>query len=114
MNNSFASCRCILGGMDKVRQPFSDCCEIEESGERQRDFVVTGGNAALMLEVAEHPLDAVAVTIAAEVTGNVLAPVGLGWDDRQDAVRQQVHSNRVTIIALVCQQHLGLGDRERH
>ena len=35
--------------------------EIEETVEKQRGLVVAGGNAALMLEVPEHALDAVPV-----------------------------------------------------
>lgn len=64
--------------------------------------------------MAEHALDAVAVTIAAEVAVNGFAAIGLGRDDRQDAVHQQIFADSITVIALVGQQRLGLGDGDRH
>ena len=63
--------------------------------------------------MAEHALDAVAVTIAAEVAVNGFAAIGLGRDDRQDAVHQQIFADSITVIALVGQQRLGLGDGDR-
>lgn len=87
----------------------ADGGEIEATGERQCGFVVACGDAALMLEVPEHSLDAVTVSVSTEIAWNVLAPVGLGLDDRQDAARQRVRSNRVAVIALVRHRAFGLG-----
>ncbi len=103
-----------LGAVDKVRQPPADSGKIEETGERQRGFVVAGGDAALMLEVAEHALDAVTVSVSTEVAGDVFAPVGLWRDDRQDAAHQQVRPDRIAVIPFIGQQRLGLVDRQRH
>ena len=64
--------------------------------------------------MAEHALDAVAIPVAAEIAGDRLTAIGLGRDDRQDALHQQVFANGVTIIALVGEQDLGLGNGDRH
>jgi hypothetical protein len=92
----------------------TDGGEIEEAGERERGFVVAGGNSALVLEVPEHPLDAVTVPVSTEIAWNVVAPVGLWRDDRQDAAHQQVRSHRIAIVSFVRQQCLGFVDRQRH
>lgn len=62
----------------------------------------------------EHALDAVSVTIAAKVTGNGFAAIGLGRDDRQDAVHQQIFADSIAVIALVGQQRLWRGNGDRH
>lgn len=54
-----------LGRVAKVWQPFSN------------------GNTADLLEKTEHSLDAIAIPIAAKVTGNDLTAIGFGWDDWQ-------------------------------
>jgi hypothetical protein len=45
---------------------------IKEAGERRRSPAVTGGVPPLKLEMTEHPLDPVAVPIAAEVAYDLL------------------------------------------
>lgn len=67
-----------------------------------------------MLEVPEHPLDAVTVPVSTEIAWDVLAPIGLGRDYREDTAHQQVRSNRVSIIALVREQGFRLGDWQSH
>jgi len=113
-SNEIIARRQLLGPVDKVRQPPADRREIKEAGERERSFVVAGGNASLVLEVAEHALDAVTVAIAAEVAGDGLVPIGLWRDDRQDAVHQKVRSDPVAIISFVRQQGVGLGNGQCH
>lgn len=80
----------------------------------QRGLVVAGGDAALMLELAEHALDPVAVLVALGVAGDHLTPVRLGGNDWKDAVHQQVCTHSVTVIALVGKQGLGRDSGERH
>ena len=67
-----------------------------------------GGDAALLLELAEHALDAVAVPIAAIFGMLGHLAVRSGRDDRQDASDQQAFVEAITIIALDRQQHLGM------
>lgn len=57
---------------------------LRETAEGQRGLVVAGGNAALILEVPGHVLDAVPVLVSKEVTGDQFAPVDLWQDDRQN------------------------------
>ncbi|SCW85002.1 hypothetical protein SAMN02927924_03354 [Sphingobium faniae] len=64
--------------------------------------------------MTEHALDTVAIPIALEIARDRLTAIGLGRDDRQDALYQQVFANGVTIITLVGEQGLGLGDGDRH
>jgi hypothetical protein len=64
--------------------------------------------------MTEHTLDSVAIPVTPKVAGNGFAAIGLGWDDRQDALHQQVFANGINIIPLVGEQSLGLGDGDRH
>lgn len=67
-----------------------------------------------MLELAEHALDAVAVTVAAIVRMLGHLAVRTGWDDRQDTPDKQAFPEAIPIKALVCQQRLGRGDGDLH
>lgn len=53
--------------------------------------------------MTEHALDAVAIPVTPKVARNGFAAVGLGRDDRQDVLHQQVFANGITIIPL-CRQ----------
>ena len=67
-----------------------------------------------MLELSEHALDAVAILVAPIIGMLWRLAVRARRDDRQDALDQQAFSEAITVIALVGEQRLGLGDRDFH
>jgi len=48
-------------------------------------LVISCGDGTVDLEVAEHPLDAVALTVKPLVVADRLGAVGLRWDDGANA-----------------------------
>ena len=95
-------------------QPDESTREMNERQERLGEFVIARGDASELLEMSEHALDAITVPITAEIAGYLLATIGLGRDDRQNALHQQLLANGITIISFVGQQRLRLGDGYRH
>ena len=77
-------------------------------------LVVAGGDASLLLELAEHALDTVAIFVAPIVRMDRHFPVRAWRDDGQNAAHEHVFPEPVAIISLVGQQCLGLGQRQRH
>ena len=67
-----------------------------------------------MLQLSEHPLDAVAVLVAAIVGMFGHLAVRARRDDRQDAADQQAFTEAVAIITFVRLQCLRLRDRDCH
>ena len=64
-----------LGRVDKRLQPEACSGEVEEAFERQGGFVIAGGDAALLFELAEHALDAIAILVA-PIVGMDRVPCG--------------------------------------
>lgn len=81
---------------------------MQEAEEGFGGFVVTGGDAAELLEPVEHALDAVAVLVVQEIACNWLGAIGPRRDDRQDAMKEQVLAHGIAVIAFVGQQYAGL------
>lgn len=69
---------------------------------------------ALLLELPEHALDAVAVPVSAIIGMFGHLAVRAGRDDRQYTPDQQAFAEAITIIALIREQRLGRGDRDLH
>lgn len=82
--------------------------------ERSSELVVARGDGAADLEVTDHALDAVALTIDALVPANHGLPVGFWRDDMADAVGLQLCPDGVGIVALVRKEigGLHLGERD--
>ena len=64
-------------------------------------MVISCGDGAVDLEMTEHPLDAVALTIKPLVVADRLGAVGLRWDDGANAALLEVVADRIGIIGLV-------------
>ena len=64
-------------------------------------MVISCGDGTVDLEVAEHPLDAVALTVKPLVVADRLGAVGLRWDDGANAALLEVVADRIGIIGLV-------------
>lgn len=78
-----------------MRRPPANGREVQEAGEGQGRFVVSGSDAALVLEVSEQALDAFTVAVSKEVAGNGLAAIGLWRDDWQNSAHQQARADGV-------------------
>ena len=52
-------------------------------------LVVSGRNAAELLEAVEHPFDAVPVFVSPEIAGRWVLSVGLRRNDRPDPMDQE-------------------------
>jgi len=83
-----------------------------------REFVVTGSDAAPILETAEAALDDVAALIGLLVVANALLAIGLAGDDRLDAALFEECTKRIGVVPLVGQKfsdardqaHAGFGN----
>ena len=75
---------------------------------------MAGGNASLLLELAEHPFDTVPVPVAPIVGMDWHLAVRPGRDDGQNAAHEQVFPEPVAVVAFVGEQRFGLGQWQRH
>ena len=77
------------------------------------ELVVAGCDGAVDLEVADHPLDAVALAIEQLVPGDVCGAVRARWDDGADAVGDERVADRIAVVAFVSQQGGGFAVGQR-
>ena len=68
---------------------------------RKLSASVSRGDGMINLEVAEHPLDAIAPAVEAFAVADLYDAVGFWRDNRSDAARLQVGSDRVSVVGLV-------------
>jgi hypothetical protein len=64
-----------------------------------------------LLQPVEQPLDTISVPVGFEVTGGRVFSVGPRRDNGPDPVDQQLLAQSVAVIALVCENQPGLGNR---
>jgi len=64
----------LLGGVDKF-EPVPCGGEMDHAEEAAGELVITGGDGAVDLEVAEHALDAVALLVERPVMLDLHSPV---------------------------------------
>lgn len=76
-----------------------DACQ-KVSGE----LIITGSDAAKMLEFIEEALDQVSFAVEYEIAGPRIFAVSLGWDDRSDAALVESFDKRVGVVSFVAQQ----------
>src|SRR5437763_13397678 len=83
-----------------------------EEGSSQ--LVITGGDGAVDLEVADHALDAVAFAVDAPVPADRGLAMGARWDGGTDSIFAKRAADRIGVIPLVGEQVgracLGEGD----
>jgi hypothetical protein len=82
--------------------------------EGSSQLVITGGDGAVDLEVADHALDAVAFSVDASVPADRGLAMGSRWDGGTDALLAERAADGIGVIALVGEQVgrtcLGKGD----
>ena len=72
------------------------------SGEKiSREFVITCGDGAEVLELIEEALDEVAFAIERKVTLAIDLAVGLGWNDRSDLAFAKGIDERIGVVGLI-------------
>ena len=67
-------------------------------------FVVSHGDAPVILEAPEHAFDAIAVLVSLSVEGVGLLSIGLVWNDGLDVLSQQTGAPMVGVIGIVGEQ----------
>ena len=87
-----------------------DGCEAKCSHEIGGVFVVSGGDAAEVLEASEHALDCVAVPVAGFIKIMELLAVGLVGNDGLDAAAYEPSTPMIGIVGLVGEQVAGVGE----
>ena len=70
-------------------------------------FVISGRQLSGVFELIEASFDHVAQGIGAGVDWQLDYPIALGWDHRGAAASLYIFANKVSIIALICKEHLG-------
>ncbi len=86
-----------VGYVDKRHDPEPGGGNIEETREGQGGLVVAGGDAAHLLGVIGHPLDAVTVPVALPAYFLWSTAAVARWNDRQDPMRQQILAEAMTV-----------------
>jgi len=76
--------------------------------------IITGMNAAPILEPAEHVLDLVTLTIERSVVFDRDPTIGFRRDTGLDAARGKGLAKPIGIIALVAEEFLGVGQGGKH
>ena len=71
--------------------------------------VVSGGDAAEILEAAEHALDCIAIAIESWREAVFPSPIGLGRDVGHCAFRLDLAADCVAVIALVAMKNVAVG-----
>ena len=69
-------------------------------------MVISSGDGAIDLEVTEHPLNAVALTVEALAVADRRSAVGFRRDDGFDPALLQVGADRVGVIGLVGEESI--------
>ena len=72
-------------------------------------FLITGGDAAKMLDGVEKPLDEVAFAVEREVAVPIDLAVGFWWDHRLDGARCEAGDEAIAVVSLVGEEGIGLG-----
>lgn len=67
-------------------------------------MIIARGDRTVDLEMAEHPLDAVSLTVEALVLSDRRFAIGLWWNDGFDAAPLQIGSDRVGIVGPVSEK----------
>ena len=76
--------------------------------------MVSGGNAAPVLEPAEHALDAVALFVDVGVARDLHLSVRPSRDAWLDPEARQGLAEPIAVVALVGDEHLGVGQVDQH
>ena len=85
-------------------EPVSGGCDVNHAQEGFWELIVAGGDGPVDLEMAEHPLDAVALLVEGSVVLDLYAAVRPPWNHRLDVSLREVGANGIGIISLVGQQ----------
>jgi len=82
--------------------------------ERSCELVIARGDGSADLEVTDHALDPIALTVDALVPANGGLTRGLRRNDMADAVGLKLRADRIRVVALVRQEIGGfhLGERD--
>ena len=92
--------------MDKF-EPVFDCRQVEHAEEALGELVVSCGDGAVDLEMADHALDAVAQPVEAPAPADGGLAVGSRRDDGADAAGLEIGADGVTVVGLVADQGAG-------
>lgn len=85
-----------------------------EAGEEiARGLLVTGGDAAKMLDSIEEPLDEIAFAVKREVAVAFDFAVGFWRDHRLDDARFEALDEAVAVVSLVGEKRFGIGLRHQ-
>jgi len=79
----------------------------DESQEVGFEFFIAGSDSAELLEFVKKALDFVALFVAFLVVDDDLQAIGLGWDDRGDALGVELGADGVAVVGFV---HNGVPD----
>ena len=77
---------------------------MDASEEVAGEFVVAGGDGAVLLEFVEEPLDEIALSIEGEVAGSLDRATGGGWNDGGDSASGQKLDQAIGVVGLVGKQ----------
>ena len=78
------------------------------SKESVGELVVAGGDGAILLELAEEPLDQIALAIEREIGVARLGAIGLGRNDGRDGAALEGLDQSVGVVGFVGQERVGL------
>ncbi len=73
----------------------------DESQEVGFEFFIAGSDSAELLEFVKKALDLVALLVAFLVVDDDLQAIGLGWDDRGDALGVELGADGVAVVGFV-------------
>jgi len=93
----------MLGGVDEF-EPVSGGGDVDHAEEGFGEMIVAGGDGSVDLEMAEHPLDAVALLVEGAVVLDLHAAVRPPRNDGLDVSLREVGANGIGIVPLVGQQ----------
>jgi hypothetical protein len=79
----------------------------DESQEVGFEFFIAGSDSAELLEFVKEALDLVALLVAFLVIDEDLQAIGLGWDNRGDALGVELGADGVAVVGFV---HSGVPD----
>ena len=88
-----------------MAQPYADGDEFESGEEGVAEFIVARGDAAVMFDLIEEPLDQVSLSIEVRAEDDGIHAVALGRDVGPSATLDQVGPDLVDVIGPVPQQH---------
>lgn len=102
-----------LGRVDKS-DPEADGAEEDHGQIGSRGLFVARGDAPVLFEFVDQPLDQVAQTIELLVVADIFGSIGARWNDRFDIAVAQVNANVVVVIGLVAEHRVGVVLTQRH